>query len=380
MIPNEWLSKHFDGEFFSGNFNHLKKIINRLGLYPKNSRIITVAGTNGKGQTVRILNKLLTSCGNKTLLLTSPHISVVNERFIVNDQQVSDSNLIYSFENVYSHTKNEKLSYFEFLYLVYLDLAQKFQPDFLIQEVGLGGRLDATNAIDADISALTSISRDHQDLLGSTYKKILFEKLGIARSGRPLITALELSYLRDLTKAFARSKQVEWFDLFHNNILNSKRSFPERNLELARAIFESATGNEAELRATDASISLFRNKEIDGASWDLYTTHNVDGLRKLIQFLGYGKYNNYNTIVFAPGRRNDADLHTMMRILLNHFDKQKITLVHFEHLKALEFSRLLELGNKFGITIVEDIKKISIPRSRGPVLVLGSNYFLGTFQ
>lgn len=378
MTPNAWLINHFDGEYFSGNFDHLKKIIERLDLVPELSKVITVGGTNGKGQTVRILSAFFEVENLSSLLLTSPHIHKVNERFKVNNQDVDDDILLKTFKEVDANTANDSLSYFEFLYLVFLALAKKIKPAFIIQEVGLGGRLDATNAVDSDISVITSISRDHQELLGDTYHKILFEKLGISRAYKKLITSFELEYLRVLTNKWSSEKNIYWRDLFSQNLLSESEDFSQRNLKLAQEVYKEATGKIAPTIAHANDISLRRKKEIDGASWELYPTHNVDGLRKLIHFIGEDKYTKFDKVLFAPSKRNSHDLRSMMMILLNSFEREKINLIRFDHIKALELNDLVKLGYEFGIELVEDIKENSLPPDTENVLVVGSNYFIGT--
>lgn len=380
MSPNEWVEKHFEGEFFSGNFDHLKSLIKKLGIYPSNSKIITIAGTNGKGQTTRILAKLFFEKNITCLTLTSPHLLKINERFHFNDSDIDDERLLLAFEYIDQRTGQENLSYFEFLYLVYLYLAKILKPSIILQEVGLGGRLDATNAIDADISVVTSISRDHQQILGNKLREILIEKLGIARSSGKLITCLELEYLRGQTARYCNLHKIIWTDLFDSGVVQKKSTFSARNLELAKQVFKMAQGFEY------GGIEILDTFEIrgklsrDGASWDLFPTHNVDGLRKLVHFLEEEQYNNYDLVLFAPSRRLYQDLEVMSKILRKCFSSSNIFLVHFEHLKALGLSDLDKLSTQFGFTIVKDIKKFKCPSSTSSVLVLGSNYFLGTLK
>ena len=377
MNPDQWLNSHFRGEFFSGNFNHLKDIVSKLDLYPTSSKIITVAGTNGKGQTCRFLAKLFLQQKKSYLLLTSPHLKKVNERFNLNGVEVSDNELVKTFETVRLRTLDRDLSYFEFLYLSFLFLAKKHSPYVLIQEVGLGGRLDATNVIDNDLSVLTSISRDHQEILGNSYKSILSEKLGILRREKKLISSLELSYLRQLTKIKVSSLKGEWIDIFDEKQVNTSTDFSERNKTLAVKAYETLEQEEIEL-IEKASYSAKRATVIlGGASCDLFPTHNIDGLRKLIHFLGEEQYNNYDLVLFAPSRRSYKDLKFMGEILVSHYSEKKLRLVSFNHIKALDQKNLYQLKQELGLDIIDDIKLFKNHENARNILVLGSNYFLG---
>lgn len=380
MSPNEWLENHFAGEFFSGNLDHLKVLIKKLKLYPKDAKIITIAGTNGKGQTTRLLTELFKNRNISCLTLTSPHLVNVNERFNYNGKDIDNKNLLQSFEYIYRETHQENLSYFEFLYLVYLSLVMKLKPQIILQEVGLGGRLDATNALDADVSVVTSISRDHQHLLGKRLKDILKEKLGIARSSGKLITCLELNYLRNLTSDYCEHHLIEWTDLFDKEIVTADSTFSTRNLEVAKSVYEVTQGRSYGEFEFLEKFELRGKLTQDGASWDLFPTHNIDGLRKLVHFLGEEQYNKYDLVLFAPSRREFHDLEVMSKILKKCFSNSNILLVHFKHLKALGLSELDKLSTQFGYKIVKDIKKFKCPKNTKSVLVLGSNYFLGTLK
>jgi dihydrofolate synthase/folylpolyglutamate synthase len=151
------------------------------------SNVITVAGTNGKGSCVAALNAVLRAAGYSVGCFTSPHFLRYNERVIVNDKPVSDEDLIASFDRIDQARGNTSLTYFEFGTLAALDLFQRAGLDVVVLEVGLGGRLDAVNIIDADVAVVTSIALDHQEWLGNDIEQIGREKAGIFRSGKPAL-------------------------------------------------------------------------------------------------------------------------------------------------------------------------------------------------
>ncbi|WP_194714038.1 bifunctional tetrahydrofolate synthase/dihydrofolate synthase [Noviherbaspirillum soli] len=149
--------------------------------------VITVGGTNGKGSTCAMLEAILLQAGYRVGLYTSPHLVHFNERARLNGEIVNDAALVEQFQAVESARGDVSLTYFEFTTLAILRLFAQAGLDAVILEVGLGGRLDAVNVIDADVAIVTSVDIDHTEYLGVTREQIGFEKAGIFRSGRPAI-------------------------------------------------------------------------------------------------------------------------------------------------------------------------------------------------
>lgn len=149
--------------------------------------VITVGGTNGKGSTCAMLEAILLQAGYRVGLYTSPHLVHFNERARVNGEIVDDAALVEQFQAVEAARGDVSLTYFEFTTLAILRLFAQAGLDAVILEVGLGGRLDAVNIIDADVAIVTSVDIDHTEYLGVTREQIGFEKAGIFRGGRPAI-------------------------------------------------------------------------------------------------------------------------------------------------------------------------------------------------
>jgi len=164
-----------------------QKVFHALNPEKKQPVTITVAGTNGKGSTVAFLEAIYRAQGLKVGAYTSPHILKYNERIKINNQAVSDDVLCQAFERIESVRDETSLSYFEFSTLAALDIFSRSNLDVQILEVGLGGRLDAVNIIDADAAIITSICIDHTDWLGDTRTAIAIEKSGVFRPNRPAI-------------------------------------------------------------------------------------------------------------------------------------------------------------------------------------------------
>ncbi len=154
--------------------------------------IVTVGGTNGKGSTCAMLESVLLNAGYRVGLYIKPHFMRFNERAHLNGAEASDAQLIAQFEAVDAARRVEpavELTYYEFTTLAILRLFSQAPLDVVILEVGLGGRLDTVNLIDADCAIVTGIAIDHVDYLGDTREAIGYEKAGIFRAGRPAICA-----------------------------------------------------------------------------------------------------------------------------------------------------------------------------------------------
>ena len=160
-------------------------------LYPRgiDSVIVNVAGTNGKGSCAEMLSSVYAAAGYSVGKYTSPHLVDFNERYEINRHAVNDPSLIDAFERVEAARRDIPLTFFEFGTLIAIDLFAQAELDVIIMEVGLGGRLDAVNILDADVAMITNISIDHTSWLGDTVEQIALEKAGVARADRPVVVA-----------------------------------------------------------------------------------------------------------------------------------------------------------------------------------------------
>lgn len=162
-------------------------VADRMQVRQLPAQIITVAGTNGKGSTVTLLESILLSAGYHVGAYTSPHLLRYNERIRINGREADDADLCKAFDTIDRLRNPHSLTYFEFGTLAALWIMQQKQPDIVLLEAGLGGRLDAVNAVDTDIAIVTSIGIDHERWLGSDRDTIALEKAGILRREKPAI-------------------------------------------------------------------------------------------------------------------------------------------------------------------------------------------------
>ena len=169
------------------DLTRVRGVAQALGLLPAQHGVITVAGTNGKGSTVAFLDALLRAAGKRSGRFTSPHLVRYNERICIDGMEARDADLIASFERIEAARGSTTLTFFEYNALAALDLFKRAPVDVAVLEVGLGGRLDATNIVDADVGVVCSIGLDHVEWLGDSLEQIGREKAGIFRAGRPAV-------------------------------------------------------------------------------------------------------------------------------------------------------------------------------------------------
>jgi dihydrofolate synthase/folylpolyglutamate synthase len=213
-----------------------------LGLTSFDAVVITVAGTNGKGSTVAALNAIYRAAGYSVGSYTSPHLLAFNERICMNQVQVTDDDLCDAFHAIHAVPASQTLTYFEMATLAAFWIFKKQRPDVILLEVGMGGRLDATNLIDADLSIISTIDFDHQAWLGHTRDAIGYEKAGILRPGKHAIyadinpPASIRTYARDLGVAmlclgedYRLQEQKDGFEL---QLHGATFSFPKPSLNL----------------------------------------------------------------------------------------------------------------------------------------------------
>lgn len=194
LTLEQWLA-HFEGQHGKAidlGLERVGEVARRLGLMdgPLAPHVITVAGTNGKGSTVAMLDACARAAGLSTACYSSPHFLHYNERIALDGRQATDAELISAFERIDAAQGEDpaiSLSYFEAGTLAAALLIRDQVPDLALLEVGLGGRLDAVNLFDADVAVVTTIALDHADYLGSDLNVIGQEKAGIMRAGKQAV-------------------------------------------------------------------------------------------------------------------------------------------------------------------------------------------------
>jgi dihydrofolate synthase/folylpolyglutamate synthase len=192
MLPDsltDWLTRieSLHPQEMELGLTRMEIVAQRMGVTAFHCPIITVGGTNGKGSCVTLLAAIYQQMGYRTGSYTSPHLFAFNERVCLGGEPVSDAVLVEAFTQVEKQRQDIPLTFFEFTTLAAFYIFQQAQLDVLIVEVGLGGRLDAVNLLDATLSIITNIALDHCAWLGNDRESIGFEKAGIMRASRPVL-------------------------------------------------------------------------------------------------------------------------------------------------------------------------------------------------
>ena len=303
-------------EFFRfKSWEKLKGIFSPLVTRLNSKMVFTIGGTNGKGEVSYCLDYMLNLQGCSVGTFTSPHLACISERFRLNGRKSTIDEVAKAldcFEKQYPSNSIE-LSYFELCFWVFLYLCKKNEIDFLVLEVGLGGRLDITNLIDADVTVITNISRDHIDILGNSYKKILKEKLGITREKAPLITGVQLDWLKKDINKYSKEKN------FPVTYVDFEKNFSYTNRKAAFEAFKQANiKNENRITFSDICQNLCLDprmicKKVGGVKINFFGAHNLDGHRKLVKsFMNSGR--SFDAVLINFSNRSYDEMKSILKI------------------------------------------------------------------
>ena len=207
-IPNPRQKRIFD-------LGRMEAFLSRLGNPQRASKTIHIAGTKGKGSTAALCDAALRAAGYRTGFYSSPHLHSFRERIRINSQPISEAEFSRLVEQLWSaqewigqHTELGNITLFEFMTGMAFQCFADNQSDFQVIEVGLGGRLDATNVLDSDVCVITPISRDHTAILGDSIAEIASEKAGIIKPGRPVVVAPQVPEARSVILETCRERSA----------------------------------------------------------------------------------------------------------------------------------------------------------------------------
>ncbi len=385
----------------------LKKIGNPHYSLPKT---IHIAGTNGKGSIQSFIRNILVSNGYSCDAYISPHLSMFNERIVLNNTNVSTKKLDQTLEFVKKKNDNNPITFFEITTAAAFLLFQKSGSDFLVLETGLGGRLDATNIISKKIcSIITPISLDHQEYLGDTIKKITKEKLGIVKKNDFVLISNQEKEVKDFIKKNLINKNNVFFYGKHFKIGKiNKNNFEFKFGNNINVVDRPKLNGEHQIENASVALafaeiikqkkfrlnSIKTSKAIKKTSWPgrleilnygnkkiiLDGSHNVGGAKILYTFLNsnklrpvvlFGMLNNKKIDIFLKIIKNQIKSILAIKIPneKNAFLSNKIA----KECKELSIS-CIEIKN-----INEALKKISVSNEKY-FLVTGSLYLVGKIR
>lgn len=353
----------------------ISQVAERLNIDFSFAQVITVAGTNGKGTTCAFIENVLLASAITVAVYSSPHIENFNERLRINNIDIDDESLIEAFEKIEQQRDDISLTYYEYTTLAAFLVLMAIKPSVIILEVGLGGRLDATNLIDADIAVITTIDLDHQAYLGNNRESIGFEKAGIIRENRNVVIGdtdcpkSVLEHARGLNaivslrehEFFVRQPEVlandsgqpKWnwkFGELQINDLN-KPFIPQDNVATALTVL-ALLDNFSFVFNTQNINALIEQTKVAGRT-ELITLenlnspvlldvgHNPQAARYLVEYL---KSQKYNKLYAVTGMLKDKDIANTFKPLL--------ALIEHWYLGALSMPR--------GATAEELAEKLSL--------------------
>lgn len=295
----------------------VKALYERVGRPCSDLDIIHVAGTNGKGSTCSFIKSALLANGYKVGLFTSPHLIDFRERIMISGNKISEETFIRAFQSVEKHIQDE--SFFEIMTILALKCFEIEDLDFVILEVGMGGRLDATNIVTPILSVITDISLEHTEHLGNTIDKIAYEKAGIIKEGVDVIISPENKGMNVFRKVGSeRSAFLHEADLLDIEI-NSKGEYQKYNV---------STAHKALLVLESKGVGLNKEKTLLGLKsmkWPgrldfiserivLDCAHNPNGAKTFVEELfSLG----HKDVVLVLGIMKNKDIKTMCQ----EFDK-----------------------------------------------------------
>ena len=312
-------------------------VAQRLNIDLSFAEVITVAGTNGKGTTCAFLENALLAEHKTIAVYSSPHIEKFNERLRINKVDVEDATFINAFAKIEKARGDISLTYYEFTTLAAFIVLMTVRPQIIILEVGLGGRLDATNMINADIAVITTIDLDHQAFLGNTRELIGFEKAGIMRSNHLAVlgdidpTTSIINYAQEINAQLKIRQQdfiVEnfsdhWSCSFEQLVLDklNEPHIPQDNVATALMVLHLL-----EVKLTNEKVNqLIKVTKVAGRT-ELFKSncdvlldvaHNPQAARYLAEHLSkIKKKDNYQRVIAVVGMLSDKDIDNTLKPMI----------------------------------------------------------------
>lgn len=393
--------------------NKIRALLREIDNPHHKFKAIHVTGTNGKGSTCAILESILHSAGYSTGLYTSPHLLSVCERIKCNQQPIPFDDLVYYVTQFRPLIEKYKCTFFEALTMIAFAYFADRTIDIAVVEVGLGGRLDATNVIYPLLALITDVELEHTQLLGNTRKKIAIEKGGIIKKGVPCLTMSRHKTVIDTLKSICSERNTHLIEVadrykivnaYHNGRFESfdldlnGRIYPQLKLSLLgehqhrNAILAIASAEQ--LRESGFTIKIDDiYKGLIDVKWPgrmqtinqspkfiVDVAHNPNGIRALVKTItGYFTYSDLKIMV---GIIKTKDYSTMIRLLSRIADK--IIIVRPDTEKALEtapLARIARQSNDYVTefqTVSEGLTHLTTNNKPGDLLIgTGSHYTVG---
>jgi len=351
------------------DLTHITKALALLGNPHLGLKYIHIAGTNGKGTTADFIAQTLEHHGSKVGIYTSPHLFSYTERFQINGTKISSSKLSSYISLIKDKTNAISLTEFEILTLVAFLYFKDEQVDFVVLETGLGGRLDATNIVIPILTVITTISYDHQAILGNTLREIAAEKLGIVKHEIPLVTFNQPDEIRAMfhNKTTELNSPLFCVDPTSENYLINNKLLADKAITILG--FEPVTIKNTRQIGRMQKISKSPLILADAA-------HNIQGIEQLVKYI---KLHNLETnIIFSVSQKSDEDIKEMADMLSAVAKTLYIT--EFDFYKAVPLTSLIDITKDIKNLKVLPMNETSklIKSTKNNLIITGSIYFLGS--
>ena len=379
---------------------HTEDLLYKIGEPHKKLNCIHIAGTNGKGSTCAIINKILIEHGLVVGLYTSPHLVRFNERIQINGEKIADEDIAkFMIENA-NYINKIKTTFFETTTAMAFDYFHKKSVDIAIIETGLGGRLDSTNVISPLVCGITSISLDHMDILGDTIEKISKEKSGIIKKNTPVVTFEQSNDIIDIISNTADSKnapltiiKTKDINIIKMDSDNSKFRYKNYKISLPlkgeHQVFNCALAINIAEKIVDKISPHNVKKAINKSHWpgrmeklsnnDIYydVAHNYDSIKSMIATINM--YYSEKKLIGLFCIKGDKNIISICNLLRENFYEIIICQDKQKHLLSVEkLSKIMkdQKINNLSVDSVEEglgiIKNINQKEFIG--LIFGSHY------
>ena len=375
--------------------DEVRNFLEALGNPDEQLKIIHVAGTNGKGSVCADLTAMLMEAGYHVGTFVSPHLTDVTERFLVDGCPVEEAGFSESFIRVKAVT--DKLTvegyahptFFEFVFLMAMDLYGRMKPDFVVLETGLGGRLDTTNVIRHPLACvITSISLDHTQYLGDTVELIAAEKAGIIKQGVPVVydnndqaagAVIAAAAKRLGSAAYGLTAADSYREVSFAapyQAMNAALAVKVLNvLDVAGVTAQVCKKALASVHWTGRMQQVAPNVWVDGA-------HNPGGIRAFIQAV---KAQNSGNIRLLFAAVSDKDYHEMIRLLCTELAPESVTVVQLKSERGIQVDSLAKQFEEAGcsqVTAFDSTKDalehvLSEKKEEDRLYMVGSLYLIG---
>jgi dihydrofolate synthase/folylpolyglutamate synthase len=403
----EWLYS-FEKYGIKLSLERIVFICEKLGNPQKNYDVIHVGGTNGKGSVCKYISSILTSAGYRVGLYTSPHIQHFSERFVIDNNEISEDEIVLLIEKVKSIVdemikSNNIPTFFEITTAMAFEYFFDKKVDYAVIEVGLGGRFDATNIINPIISVITNVTLEHQDRLGNTIDEISFEKAGIIKENNPVITAAEDTALNVIQKnAIQKNASLTVIDKsswektggnlnWQNFIVHGKIKdyfvktslqgiFQGENLALSLMCIEVLqmkgvyVTDEDIKKGVENTTNLGRMEILDFEPVILIDgAHNISGMNMLKTTIK--KDFTYDKLILVIGILSDKNIKEMVKIISTVADK--IIVTKSSNIRAAEPAKLKEFFKPKNSIIKNSVSEAvkyakSIAKKQDIIVITGS--------